>query len=64
MYCLLQMCTNICNDWEQASAITIDGRGQDSKFSHSFDNKLMKSDCTFCGQCKHLPYWSFIEQKN
>ena len=22
-------CTNICNDWEQASAITIDGRGQD-----------------------------------
>ena len=44
-------CTNICNDWEQASAITIDGRGQDSKIFSFFDNKLMKSDCTFCGQC-------------
>ena len=44
-------CTNICNDWEQASAITIDGRGQDSKIFSFFENKLMKSDCTFCGQC-------------
>ena len=44
-------CTNICNDWEQASAITIDGRGQDSKIFSFFDNKLMNSDCTFCGQC-------------
>jgi len=44
-------CTNICNDWEQASAITVDGRGQESKIFSFFDNKLMESNCTFCGQC-------------
>lgn len=44
-------CTNICNDWEQASAITVTGRGQDSTIFSKFDNLLMDSPCTFCGQC-------------
>ncbi|MDA1258871.1 MAG: 2Fe-2S iron-sulfur cluster-binding protein, partial [Chloroflexi bacterium] len=29
-------CTNICNDWEQAAAITVSGRGQDSKIFSYF----------------------------
>lgn len=44
-------CTNICNDWEQAGAITVDGRGQDSSIFSFFNNELMSSPCTFCGQC-------------
>jgi predicted molibdopterin-dependent oxidoreductase YjgC len=44
-------CTNICNEWEQAGAITVDGRGQDSSIFSFFNNNLLDSPCTFCGQC-------------
>ena len=44
-------CTNICNDWEQVAAITVSGRGQDSKIFSHFNNMLLESPCTFCGQC-------------
>lgn len=44
-------CTNICNEWEMASAITVAGRGQSSRIHTFFDNKLLDSPCTFCGQC-------------
>ena len=44
-------CTNICNDWEQVGAITVEGRGQESSIASFFENDLMKSPCTFCGQC-------------
>ena len=44
-------CTSICNEWEQAGAITIDGRGQDSQIFTFFNNELLDSPCTFCGQC-------------
>ena len=51
-YCIAcYRCTNICNDWEQAAAITVDGRGQDSSIFTFFGNELMDSPCTFCGQC-------------
>jgi predicted molibdopterin-dependent oxidoreductase YjgC len=51
-YCIAcYRCTNICNDWEQASAITVDGRGQGSKIFSFFNNNLLESPCTFCGQC-------------
>ncbi len=51
-YCIAcYRCTNICNEWEQASAITVDGRGQDSGIFTFFGNQLMDSPCTFCGQC-------------
>ena len=57
-------CTNICNDWEQASAITIDGRGQDSKIFSFFDNELMNSNCTFCGQCINTcPTGALVDKK-
>ena len=44
-------CTSICNEWEQAGAIAIDGRGQDSQIFSFFGNNLLDSPCTFCGQC-------------
>lgn len=44
-------CTNICNDWEQAAAITVEGRGQENSISSYFNNLLLESPCTFCGQC-------------
>ncbi len=44
-------CTSICNEWEQAGAIAVDGRGQDSKIFSFFGNNLLDSPCTFCGQC-------------
>lgn len=44
-------CTNICNDWEQAGAITVKGRGQENTIASVFNNKLLESPCTFCGQC-------------
>ena len=51
-YCIAcYRCTNICNEWEQAAAITVDGRGQDSSIFTFFGNQLMDSPCTFCGQC-------------
>ncbi len=51
-YCIAcYRCTSICNEWEQASAITVEGRGQQSKISTFFNNRLLESPCTFCGQC-------------
>ena len=51
-YCIAcYRCTNVCNDWEQAAAITVDGRGQDTSIFTFFGNELMDSPCTFCGQC-------------
>ncbi len=51
-YCIAcYRCTNICNDWEQAAAITVDGRSQSSKIFSFFNNDLLESPCTFCGQC-------------
>ena len=51
-YCIAcYRCTNVCRDWEQASAITVDGRGQDSSIFSFFNNDLTDSPCTFCGQC-------------
>lgn len=44
-------CTNVCNDWEMASAITVDGRSQASRIFSFFNNNLLESPCTFCGQC-------------
>ena len=44
-------CTNVCNDWEQAAAITVKGRGQDNSIASYFQNNLLDSPCTFCGQC-------------
>jgi len=44
-------CTNICNEWEQAGAITVEGRGQENTIASFFQNDLMQSPCTFCGQC-------------
>ena len=51
-YCIAcYRCTNVCRDWEQASAITVDGRGQNSSIFSFFNNDLSDSPCTFCGQC-------------
>ncbi len=51
-YCIAcYRCTNVCNEWEQAGAITVDGRGQDSSIFTFFGNQLLDSPCTFCGQC-------------
>ncbi len=51
-YCIAcYRCTNICNEWEQAAAITVDGRGQQSRIFSKFNNLLLESPCTFCGQC-------------
>ena len=44
-------CTIICNDWEQAGAITVEGRGQENSIASFFNNQLLESPCTFCGQC-------------
>ena len=44
-------CTNICNDWEQAGAIAVKGRGQENSIASYFNNQLLESPCTFCGQC-------------
>tara|TARA_Y100001936_G_C16023001_1_gene640681 strand:+ start:342 stop:1427 length:1086 start_codon:yes stop_codon:yes gene_type:complete len=44
-------CTNVCNDWEQASAITVKDRGQSNSIASYFKNNLLDSPCTFCGQC-------------
>ncbi len=51
-YCIAcYRCTNVCNEWEQADAITVQGRGQESNIFSFFNNNLLDSPCTFCGQC-------------
>jgi formate dehydrogenase alpha subunit len=51
-YCIAcYRCTNVCNEWEQAAAITVQGRGQASSIASVFNNRLLESPCTFCGQC-------------
>ena len=51
-YCIAcYRCTNVCNQWEMAGAITVAGNGQSSRIASYFGNELLRSPCTFCGQC-------------
>ena len=64
-YCIsCYRCTDICNDWEQASAIVPAGRGQNTSIHSFFDNQLLKSPCTFCGQCINTcPTGALVDKK-
>ena len=64
-YCIsCYRCTDICNDWEQAAAITPAGRGQETSIHSFFDNQLLKSPCTFCGQCINTcPTGALVDKK-
>ncbi|MBI21320.1 MAG: hypothetical protein CL780_03630 [Chloroflexi bacterium] len=64
-YCIsCYRCTDICNDWEQASAITPAGRGQKTSIHSFFENQLLKSPCTFCGQCINTcPTGALVDKK-
>jgi predicted molibdopterin-dependent oxidoreductase YjgC len=44
-------CMRVCNDLEQAHAITVAGRGFQSRIATLFDRGLANTSCTFCGQC-------------
>jgi predicted molibdopterin-dependent oxidoreductase YjgC len=44
-------CTRVCNELEQAHAITVAGRGFQSRIATLFERGLEATSCTFCGQC-------------
>jgi predicted molibdopterin-dependent oxidoreductase YjgC len=44
-------CVRVCAEQEGDYAISIRGRGFDTKITTEFDGTLKDSACTFCGQC-------------
>lgn len=44
-------CVRVCAEQEGDYAISIRGRGFDTKITTEFDGLLQDSACTFCGQC-------------
>jgi predicted molibdopterin-dependent oxidoreductase YjgC len=44
-------CVRVCAEQEGDYAISIRGRGFDTRITTEFDGRLQDSACTFCGQC-------------
>ncbi|MCH9679968.1 MAG: (2Fe-2S)-binding protein [Deltaproteobacteria bacterium] len=44
-------CVRVCAEQEGDYAISVRGRGFETKITTEFDGLLENSDCTFCGQC-------------
>lgn len=44
-------CVRICDEVEQAHAITVAGRGFQTRIAAPFEGGLLDRTCTFCGQC-------------
>jgi predicted molibdopterin-dependent oxidoreductase YjgC len=62
IYCY--RCTRICGELEQASAISAAGRGYQTRISVAFDEGLLDSTCTFCGQCvQTCPTGALLDRK-
>ena len=62
IYCY--RCTRVCNEIEQAHAITPAGRGFQTRIATAFDGILLDSSCTFCGQCiQTCPTGALMDKK-
>ncbi len=58
------LCTRVCNEVEQAHAITPAGRGFQTRIAAPFDTALLDSPCTFCGQCIQVcPTGALMDRK-
>ncbi len=44
-------CVRVCNELEQAHAITVGGAGFASHITTAFGRQLQETECSFCGQC-------------
>lgn len=44
-------CVRACEEVQGTFALTVDGRGFDSKISTGHDNNFLSSDCVSCGAC-------------
>ncbi len=44
-------CVRVCSEQEGDDAISVMGRGFDTRITTEFDGILRDSSCTFCGQC-------------
>ncbi len=48
---LCKRCVAVCKNVQGISAISVVGRGSNSRISCAFDNSINESNCTLCGQC-------------
>lgn len=48
---LCKRCVAVCKNVQGVSAISVTGRGNNSRISCAFDNSINESNCTLCGQC-------------
>ena len=48
---LCKRCVAVCKNVQGVSAISVTGRGNNSRISCVFDNSINESNCTLCGQC-------------
>jgi len=57
-------CVRACEEVQGTFALTIDGRGFDSKISTGMDNDFLSSDCVSCGACvQACPTSTLMENK-
>jgi formate dehydrogenase alpha subunit len=62
IYCY--RCTRVCGELEQAHAIVPAGRGFATRIAAPFDDGLLTSSCTFCGQCvQTCPTGALMDKK-
>ena len=48
---LCKRCVAVCKNVQGVSAISVSGRGHNTRIACSFDNSINESICTLCGQC-------------
>ena len=48
---LCKRCVAVCKNVQGISAISVAGRGHNSRIACAFDNSISESICTLCGQC-------------
>ncbi|TWX63541.1 formate dehydrogenase subunit alpha [Colwellia demingiae] len=57
-------CVRACEEVQGTFALTIDGRGFDSKVSTGHDNDFLSSDCVSCGACVQACPTSTLMEKS
>ncbi len=57
-------CVRACEEVQGTFALTIDGRGFDSKISTGHDNDFLNSDCVSCGACVQACPTSTLMEKS
>ncbi len=61
---LCRRCETMCNNIQTVGVYSVVNRGFDSVMSTAFDNPMLETSCTFCGQCVSVCPTAALTQTN